>query len=167
MHWSVTGMSGAGKSRFMREYRIPAHRRAGTRVAVLDPLGQSWPADYVTTDPDQFLSVARASRSIVLVIDEYAHFTTDYRTMRALEWCFTMARNHGHLSYALAQRLMMIPPNVRNQCANAVVFRQASRDLDDLAALLDQPAIIRASTFPPGHALIVKPFAEPVEVRTF
>lgn len=167
MHWTNTGMSGAGKSRVMRDFIIPSHRRLGRKVAVLDPIGQAWPADFVTADPEHFLAVARASRSLVLVVDEYAQFTADYRIMRGLEWCFTVARNSGHLSYALAQRLNMIPPNVRNQCANAIIFRQARADLMDLAALIDQPEIMRAATFPPGRCLIAKPFAPLAEIKTF
>lgn len=167
MHWTVTGMSGAGKSRVMRDYIIPAHRRLGRKVLVLDPLAQPWPADHATADPDEFVRIARASRSLVLVVDEYAQFTGDYQTARALEWCFTVARNSGHLSYALAQRLLMIPPNVRNQCSRALVFRQAAADLADLARLLDDPRIMRAAQFPAGRCLKVEPFADPVEVRTF
>lgn len=168
MHCSVTGMTGSGKSRLCREHILPAYGRQGIKRAVLDPLKQPWPAEVVTDDPEHFLKIAKASRSLVLIVDEFPHWVaSDYRIGKALEWCFTIARNFGHLSYALAQRLMQIPPNVRNQCSKAVVFKQATADLQDLAILYDQPAILRAAAFPPGRALMVEPFTEPREIRTF
>lgn len=167
MHWTVTGISGCGKSRVMKEFIIPAHRRAGRWVGVLDPLESRWPADWSTSDPAAFVAAAKASRGCVWVVDEYAQFTQDYAIMRQLEWLFTVARNRGHLSYALAQRVKQIPPNVRNQCSNAIVFNQQGADLADLAAMMNQPAILDASAFPPGRCLVVKPFENPVPVTVF
>lgn len=167
MHWLVTGITGCGKSRIMREVIIPAHRRAGRWVGVLDPLGGIWPANWTTTDPLAFVAAAKNSSRCVWVVDEYAQFTADYKTMKALEWIFTVGRNRGHLAYALAQRLMMIPPNVRNQCSHAVVFNQQSTDLEDLAGLMNQPGIRAAATFPAGKALLVEPFTEPRPVVLF
>lgn len=167
MHWIVTGISGCGKSRALREHIIPAHRRAGRWVGVLDPLAGTWPANWTTTDPLAFVAAAKSSRDCVWVVDEYGQFTADYATMRALEWLFTVARNFGHLSYALAQRVKQIPPNVRNQCSHALVFAQQGADLADLATMMNQPGILEAANFPPGRALLVEPFKTPQPVETF
>lgn len=167
MHWLVTGITGCGKSRIMREVIIPAHRHAGRWVGVLDPLGGIWPANWTTTDPAAFVAAAKASSRCVWVVDEYAQFTADYKTMKALEWIFTVGRNRGHLAYALAQRLMMIPPNVRNQCSHAIVFNQQSSDLEDLAGLMNQPGVREATRFPAGKALLVEPFTDPRHIVLF
>lgn len=167
MHWIVTGISGCGKSRAMREIIIPAHRRAGRWVGVLDPLGGTWPANWTTTDPHAFVEAAKKSRNCVWVVDEYGQFTSDYATMRELEWLFTVARNYGHLSYALAQRVKQIPPNVRNQCSHGLIFNQQGADLADLAAMMNQPDIMQAAAFPPGVAIVVEPFQTPRPVKTF
>lgn len=167
MHWIITGISGCGKSRAMREIIIPAHRRAGRWVGVLDPLGGTWPSNWTTTDPMAFVAAAKASRNCVWVVDEYGQFTADYAVMRALEWLFTVARNYGHLSYALAQRVKQIPPNVRNQCSHGLIFNQQGADLADLAAMMNQPDIMQAAAFPPGVAIVVEPFEKPRPVKTF
>ena len=167
MHWLVTGISGCGKSRVMREFVIPAHRRAGRWVGVLDPLGSTWPSNWTTSDPQAFVAAAKASRNCVWVVDEYGQFTSDYDTMRSLEWLFTVARNYGHLSYALAQRVKQIPPNVRNQCSHALVFNQQGADLADLAAMMNQPGVMDAVNFPAGVALVVEPFKPPKPIKTF
>lgn len=151
----------------MREIIIPALRRRGVPVCVLDPLQQRWGADWQTDDPMLFVRRARVSRGCVWVIDEFPHFAKNHDYLMELEWLFTIARNYGHLSYAMAQRLMQIPPNVRNQCSNAIVFRQAKRDLWDLAEIMDNPSIVGARDLPQGTGLMCQPFKNPVTIRVF
>lgn len=167
MHWMITGISGCGKSRIMREIIIPSHRRLDRFVGVLDPLEGAWPASWSTADAARFVAAAKASRRCVWVVDEYAQFTADWETGKTLEWLFTVARNFGHLSYALAQRVKMIPPNVRNQCSHAIVFNQQAADLADLAAMMNQPRIMEAANFPKGVCMVVEPFTEPRVLRVF
>lgn len=167
MHWLVTGISGCGKSRIMRTLIINAHRRSGRWVGVLDPLEGTWPSNWSTSDPLAFTAAAKASRHCVWVVDEYAQFTADYEAMKTLEWCFTVGRNRGHLCYALAQRVMMVPPNVRNQCSHAIVFNQKPADLAELAGMMNQPRILEAASYPAGTCMLVEPFKEPRVLKLF
>lgn len=167
MHWLITGMSGCGKSRLLKEHIIPAHRSAGRWVGVLDPVGAPWPANWTTSDPLAFVAAAKASRSCVWIVDEFRTFMDDYKARSALEWLFYAGRNFGHLAYACAQRMKMIPPNVRDQCSHAVVFQQPAESLAQLVEQYNQPAIMQAATFPPGVAMIAEPFKPPRIIRTF
>jgi hypothetical protein len=76
-----------------------------------------------------------------------------------------MGGNWGNLFYAMAQRLMMVPPNVRSQCDNAIIFQQTPAGLSDLAEQFNQPAIIQCQAFPRFQAMIVSPFEKPRIIR--
>lgn len=169
MHWLVTGMSGRGKGALMKSIIIPDYRRRGIKVAVLDPLElPGWNADYQTSNPYEFMEVVRKSRNIVTVIDEYAHFQSDWKAWRLIEKCATIMRNFGQLHYAMAQRAMMVPPNVRNQCDKAIVFEQQQEDIEYMAYRYKCPEILKADNpieFPRGTFLVVKPLKIPVRCR--
>lgn len=169
MHWIVTGKTGSGKSLTLKRVIIPDHLKRGRPVMVLDPLrAPDWGAGVRTyDDPLRFLDTAARSKGCVLIIDEYPHFAADYAIRVKLDWCFTIARNYGHLSYVLAQRVMMIHPNVRNQCSNALLFKQPVRDLQDIMVLLDEPGVMAASNFVEGTGLMVQPFKTPVKFKVF
>lgn len=169
MHWLITGTTGSGKSRVLKETIIPAHRRLGRKVVVLDPLGVPWPCDWQTTDPERFMATVEASRGLVIVIDEWPHFMEFYpwAVWRRLIWCYTIGRNYGHLSYAVAQRAMMVPPSVRNQCSNALVFKQTSADCAIVADLLAQPAAMEPASYPLGTAMLVQPGQNPRRLKVF
>jgi len=168
MHWLVTGVSGGGKSRIMKQVIIPQWRRQGVKVAVLDPLqAPGWGADYQTHDPFRFMDIIEKSSKIVVVIDEFGRFTRDYKAFARVEWCATVARNRGILSYFLAQRIMQIHPNVRDQCSNAILFQQTAKDLEEVGTLLNQPRCAEAVGFEKGLCMLVRPFQNPVKIRLF
>lgn len=164
MHWLVTGRSGMGKGAIMKSIIIPQWRRRGVKVAVLDPLEMpGWNADFQTSDWEQFMAVVRNSRNIVTVIDEYGDY--DYKAKMAIQWCATIARNFGQLHYAMAQRSMMVPPNVRNQCTNGIIFRQQEDDLAEIADLYDEPSLRLAHTFQPGQCMLLESLKAPVKMQ--
>jgi hypothetical protein len=167
MHWLIVGVTGSGKSRIMRETVIPCWKRQGVAVAVLDPLGQRWGANYETPDPVRFLARLKASRRVVAVVDEWPHFAKDWKTFNELQWLATIARNQGILSYFLAQRAMQVHPNVRNQCSKGLIFRQRPADAAILADLFDCDAINGATQLPLGECMRVEPFKPPVKIKAF
>ena len=124
-----------------------------------------WNADYQTRDPFAFMKEISQWRNIVTVIDEYLKITRDYRAMVACEEAATVMRNWGHLHYAMAQRVKMIPPNVRNQCVNGITFRQQQEDLADIADMFDQPELKEAHTFQPGECVLTEGLKPTVKMR--
>jgi hypothetical protein len=168
MHWAITGGTGMGKGVIMKRFIIPDHRRRGRKVAVLDPLeAPDWHADFQTADPFHFMRVVKASSNIVAVIDETAEVTSDWKAYQEVKWAATVARNRGILSYFLAQRTMQIPPNIRNQCTNGIIFKQNVADLQECVVLFNEPLCMQAMNFESGLCLCVRPLKTPVKIRVF
>lgn len=170
MHNLVVGMSGAGKSRMMREAIIPAHRRARRPVFVLDPVCQAWgDVQFQTDDPYKFLALAKASRGCVLVVDECDEtLRASGQQERDLKYIATRSRNDGHLAYFLAQRAMQVPPSYRNQCSTGYVFQQTAEDALVCYSLFNSTAARDlAPTLPLGVCLRVSPGQNPVKYRVF
>ncbi len=159
VHHAILGASGTGKSRVMKQFSIPAHRRAGQKVAVLDPLQMpGWNADFQTDDPERFLHVAMHSRSCVLVIDEWPHLMEffPWKVWRQLIWCYTIGRNFGHLAYALGQTPKWIPRPVMRQCGNGLIFRLEPADAADVAYTMGEPRLAECATFEDGTAWMLR-----------
>ena len=160
----------------MKELTIPTQRRAGRWVGVLDPIltdavgvpmaTKLWGADWVTASPEAFVHAARHSEECVWIVDEYRVFSKDYDATTCLEWMAFAAGNFGHLCYFMAQRLMMIPPNVRGQCSNAIVFEQAPEELKDLSRQFNCPEILNASQLPRFQAILKEEYQPPVVIVT-
>lgn len=168
IHWSLTGVSTCGKSVVLKEVIIPAHRGRQRDVIVLDPLNAEWKhATRVTDDPYKFVDCLKKSRNCVGVVDEIRVFKDDYQAMLGIEWCFFAGRNRGHLMYAAAQRMMMIPPNIREQCGNALLFQQNRRGLETIAEDLNQPDAVLAADLPRGQCLFCKPFEPTIVYEVF
>lgn len=158
---------------------IPMAQKSGKAVAVLDPiLGAAGPGgmrewglrpgiDLLTDDPELYVETLKKSRGVVCIVDEWGYWRARPDAERTITWVYTIGRNYGHLAFALAQRVMMVPPSVRSMCSNAAVFRQPLADLRDLADLLNDPAIMGASALPQGVCIVSRPFQKPVKIRVF
>lgn len=170
----ITGKPRCGKSYWLKRVGIPWLRRQGVSVAVLDPIlggldanvakGQ-WGADYVTDNVDAFMSIFRASHHCAFVVDECGRMCSEYENRIKLEAIPVTGGNRGNLGLFVGQRTMMVPPNIRNLCDSAVLFRQQQADLEDLARLFDEPRILEAATFGQGEYMMVEPFKEPTRHR--
>lgn len=158
----ILGTTGCGKTQVMKRIRIPAHRRRGEKVIVLDPLEQpGWGADFQTADPGEFLAVAKASRRCVLVIDEWPYLQDNYGydEWRPLVWSYTVARNYGHLAYAMGQTQMWIPKSVRRQCPAGIIFQMLDpADCLEVSRILGCPAMATLPmSLPLGSGFLVHP----------
>jgi len=152
----------------LKEIIIPGHRAAGRDVIVLDPLGAEWRhATRVTQDPHRFVDCLKRSWNCVGIVDEIRVFYDDFKARIGIEWCFFAGRNRGHLMYCAAQRMRMIPPNIREQCGHALLFNQNAAGLRDIADDLNQPDAILAAQLPRGQCLICAPMAAPIWYEVF
>ena len=174
MHRLVAGRTGMGKSTLMREHLLPAWRRQGYSVAILDPLAQQWgPAKlkdshlWMTTDPYEFLAALKAARRMVFVVDEPdLSIKTDAKTERAMQWAGTVSRNYGHLGYFLCQSAYQLPPRFRACCTWGYIFNQVEPDARCLSQLFGED-LMAATTLPDGTFLHVKPLQKPVRTTIF
>ncbi len=167
MHRLVVGKTGSGKSRLAREVIVPYWRSRGVHVAVLDPLEQRWGADWQTKDPLEFLERAQRSRRCVWILDECRQYLGDYKTALALSYFALIGRNDGHLSYFLAQRVMQLPPEYRDQCSWLYAFQQTPASARILDTEYGHPELLGCPALPLGTFLHVKPGAKCTKHRLF
>lgn len=173
-HGTITGISGCGKSRLVKQVLIPQARAAGIPTLVLDPVipphaaKGEWGADACFQDAAAFIRTLKASRQCMAFVDEMGIWQKDTASLREIEWLAMAGRNWGHVGWFMAQRrVQMIPPNIRNQCDKAFVFNAAREDLRDFADAYNIPQVMDALNFPKGVAYIIKPMEKPRKIRVF
>lgn len=142
-HSLICGISESGKTHLAR-HLAGLYRHYGIKVLVLDPLRDPrWPCDILTTDPEKFLKIAKASKRLALFIDESGQ--TIGRHNQAMEWITTMSRHNGHNAHVICQRLTQVSPTVRDQCQHLFCFRVSQRDAEMLADEWSHKELIQAS----------------------
>jgi len=130
MHTLILGITRSGKSSLAKEL-AGEFKRMGRRVAVLDPIGSNWRADYRTDDPDDFYIYAVFHDSHTLFIDEGGDFFANHAPK--LIWLATKGRHPGHVTFYIANRYTLIPKTVRTNCENLYLFASHPDDIDELA----------------------------------
>lgn len=172
----VTGKPRCGKSRWLKQVGIPDLRRRGVLVSVLDPImgplppnvsKANWGADWVTDNVEHFMGAFDRSSHCAWVVDECGVWSKNYKDINAISRIAVAGGNFGHLGIFVAQRTMMIPPNIRNMCDTAVLFKQSPDDLYDLATLMDEPEILKAAELEQGCYMMVQSFKKPTIHRLF
>lgn len=169
IHWLVTGESGSGKSRTIREKIIPLWKRRGRHVIVCDPLGQRWPgAARIVNRPEAMLAMMRCNQQMVGIWDECGSMCeSESKLSDAVSWLAMQSRNRGHLIYFMAQRAYQLPIGFRNQCGSALVFHQRS-DVDrGCLARLYGDEMLEANRLSIGECLVAAPMKKTVKVRMF
>jgi hypothetical protein len=97
------------------------------KVIVLDPLNDpDWPADFQTTDPEEFLKVFWASQSCAVFIDEAGQSVGRYNEV--MQRTATRGRHWGHAVHFVTQRGVQLPVTVRDQCGHLFLFTTARKD---------------------------------------
>lgn len=149
MHVLIVGITNTGKTTICFEMSA-RYRAAGKKVIVLDPdLRKEWNADYITDDPQEFLTVCKNSQSCALFIDESGSMIGKYDTQ--LEWLATQSRKWGHKSHFIMQRGSQVSPTVRNQCSSAFVFKQSPDDAKVLSNNFVCPQFLEAPSLSKGE----------------
>lgn len=143
-HTAIVGMSGCGKTYLARQMAAQA-TATGRPVIVLDPKGTRWDgAQLVETDPHRFLSIAKASRGCLVVIDE-AGVGLD-RNDRDFDWFATMSREWGHNCVFLTQRAAQVHPNIRENCYKLALFKCSAAAARTWAEEFAQEELARATS---------------------
>jgi hypothetical protein len=178
--WLILGNPRVGKSRVVKEQVIPSWLKRGTPVAVLDPVSEDmdratarafWSgASMVSSDPEAFQGIMRRSNHVVAIVDELAEWAArDYKNMDRIAWLSICGGNRGILPYFIGQRMVFVPPRIRNLCTDGVIVFQQSEP--DARAILDSypmhPGVMAVTTYPPGVALVMVPNKQPMKIRVF
>lgn len=125
-HALILGMTESGKTSLAKQ--LAANYRAkGFSILVLDPMNDpEWPADYKTTDPDEFLTVFWNSRRCMVFIDESGDAIGRYN--KAMERTATKGRHWGHSCHYITQRGAQLSQTVRDQCSHLFLFASSLKD---------------------------------------
>ncbi len=127
------GRTLSGKTTLAAQQAAKLKAELGRPLIVLDPnLDPRWQADFITHDAEKFLQVVKQSERCIVVVDESGESIGRYAS--PLEWLATRGRHWGHMCFFIGQRATQISKNVRTQCANVFIFRQAQSDAQVLAA---------------------------------
>jgi len=148
-HCLILGMTESGKTTLAKELAAQ-YRAKGVGVLVLDPLADpSWPADYRTDDPEEFMRVFWESRQCAVFIDEAGEAVGRYDEV--MNKSATRGRHWGHNCHYITQRGVQLSPTVRDQCGHLFLFTTALNDAKTHANEWCQPELINARQLTQGQ----------------
>lgn len=159
------GRTLSGKTTFAKK-KLKSLKKLGYKSIVLDPfLDPEWEADFITSDPDVFLDMVWQSRRCAVFVDEGGQ--TIGRFSPVMEQLATRGRHWGHKCFFIVQRAKQISVNIRAQCPDLVVFKQALEDTKDLAAEYVEPMIREAHLLDHGEFIYVRHNQKPLKLNVF
>lgn len=150
MGTTLSGKTTLAKKLAKKAYNI------GRNVFVLDPLlDPAWREIganvVITSNPQEFIVLAKSNKNCTLVIDEAGNFCGQYD--KEAWWLATQARHWGHQSIFIGQRANMIAKNIRDNCGKLFCFRISPSDAKTLSddfcfeSILDAPNLQQGECF--------------------
>jgi DNA helicase HerA-like ATPase len=148
-HVLILGTTEIGKTTLAK--RLAAdYQKAGISVIVLDPIADpAFPADYRTTNPDEFLEVFWQSRSCAAFIDEAGDAVGKYNDV--MNRTATRGRHWGHNVHYITQRASLLSTTVRDQCSRLYLFRSGLKDCEKHAEEWTNPELKKAASLKAGE----------------
>ena len=138
-HSLILGQTESGKTALAKQLAAQ-YSRAGINVIVLDPINDpSWNADFQTTDPEQFFEVYWKNQQCAAFFDESGELCKEYPA--EMKKTATRGRHWGHSNLYIAQRAVLIPPTIRDQCNRMFLFASSLEDCKIHSAEWNQPAL--------------------------
>lgn len=158
-HNLIVGMTGTGKTSLLKYEIIPRFKKAGIKVAVLDPIGDpEFQADYQTKSSEQFLQFAFSNKGYILVVDESGEAIGKYN--QPMQKLATSVRHKGNFSFFAAHSATQLPPIVRSQCANVFLFACSRPNFEKISDEWDQPTLLSLPRLKAGEFYMVPKFGE-------
>lgn len=161
-HTAVSCPSKGGKSVFLHAH-CRAFVAAGNNVLVCDPLGNRWPASWVTRDEYAFLDRAKRSRNCALIMDEMG-MTALERDFDTFKWLLTTSRHNGHVFIGAMQDYTQMPLRMRKQLTQLYLFKCHPKEAAEWAFQFhgDRDFIMKhAPSLAQYHFIRVRSFAAP------
>lgn len=148
-HVLILGMTESGKTTLA--LRLAArYKQAGCGILVLDPIGDPrWHADFITSDPEEFLRVFWNSQRCMAFIDESGDAVGRYD--RAMIKTATRGRHWGHSCHYITQRAVDISRTVRDQCTQLFLFASSINDGKVHAQEWNKPELQNCHTLKRGE----------------
>lgn len=148
---------------------LEAAHNLGRGILVLDPLlDPKWKetgADYVTSDPVEFITIAKKNKNCTLIIDEAGNYCGQYD--KETWWLATQARHWGHQSIFIGQRANMIAKNIRDNCSVLFCFRISPSDAKLISDDFCFPELLEAPSLEQGQCFHAKRYGIPQKISVF
>jgi hypothetical protein len=149
----IVGTNESGKTtlanRLIKDASIP--------VFVRDPIRAEWSrcdARFSNSDELRALLDKQKKQPCIAVIDESADFFSI--SEKENHWIFTQGRHDAMLPIAIAQRLKMMAPNVRDCATDLYVFEVSPEAAGILAEAYNMPQLESASDLSQGEFFHVR-----------
>lgn len=147
-HSLIFGMTESGKTTFAAQLSH-AYSNNGFGVLVLDPMRDArWRANFITSNPDEFLRVFWNSQRCMAFIDEAGE--TVGRFDELMVRTATRGRHWGHSCHYLSQRGALLNRTVRDQCSHLFLFTTALEDCKLHANEWNKPQLREACNLAQG-----------------
>lgn len=139
----------------------------GYKTIVLDPfLDPEWNADFITSNPENFLDVVwHKSRGCIVIVDEAGSMVGKFN--KVMDELATRGRHWGHKCIFIVQRPKLISTTIRTQCTDIAIFKQSKNDTKDLADEFVEDMINDAHTLNDGEFILVKRGNPPQKLNAF
>jgi hypothetical protein len=166
VHWLYVGVTQSGKTTLARWHarKLLAARH---RVIVYDPVGtETSGGDWgdgaeLYSDPEKFSRAMEKESKAFVFIDESADVHSHSQVEN--QWMLRRGRHAGLYFRLVVQRVKMIPPNVRTQCARLFLFRAARADSREILADFGHEPDVLPEHFEKGDCLMVESGSDTVE----
>lgn len=139
LHKLIVGQTGTGKTLLAKRIAADATREQ-VNVLVLTPKPAGWSADFVTSDPAQFLRVAPANVCAVRIIDEVGQMVD--RHDKSWDVLTTDAREARNVTILICVGIVQLSTTMRDQCTELFMFKCARRNAKLLVDLFDHPQLM-------------------------
>lgn len=148
-HIVITGKTLSGKTSFCKEL-VKEYKAAGISSLVFDPMKDpDWNADFVTSNPDEFMKVVWESRGCALFVDEASESAGQYD--KEFFKLATKGRHWGHRTHFLIQRYKSLHTNIRSNLSEIICFNVSRSDAKLIFEDFDYDEILSANRLPKGH----------------
>jgi hypothetical protein len=171
-HWLYVGVTQSGKTTLAR-WHSRKLVQAKHHVIVYDPVGTAtagggWGIGDEGGDgfefhqePDKFAEAMLKAKDAFVFIDESADVHSHSQVEN--QWMLRRGRHAGLYFRLIVQRVKMIPPNVRTQCARLFLFRAAKGDQREILADFGHDTDILPESWEKGDCLMVESGSDDVE----
>jgi hypothetical protein len=141
-------MTESGKTTFATRMS-EAVKSNGFGVLVLDPMRDArWSADFITSDPLEFLRVFWASKRCMAFIDEAGESVGQFDDLMVRT--ATKGRHWGHSCFYLSQRGALLSRTVRDMCSHLFLFTTSRADCKLHAEEWNKPELLEGSQLKQG-----------------
>jgi len=141
-HSLTIGQTMSGKT-ILNQRLSRIFRRSGVNTIVLDPhRDPNWDATIMFQHFEEFMSFVKdpdRCQQCALFIDESGMSLNKYDV--DCDWLTLTARHHGHRTHIIANRAIMISPNMRSQCETLYAFQVNATDAKTYANDFNCPSL--------------------------